>query len=534
MIRLTVLWLVVGGVAVVSWWDWFKGLCGLVVLIGILEYPDVPKSMFGVPGLNFFNLLLLNLIFAWYVGRARERLTWDLPEYLGWMLFAYVVVIFIGFYRMLMDPGLMAAEGKASLTSEYLVNTLKWIIPGLLLFDGCRSRERLRWAAFALLGAYVFLAVMVIKVMPIGAAFLGGTELQRLALKLLVTRIGYHRVTLSMMLGGAAWALVAAAPLVPDRRLRQAMPLVSLMVVYAQFLTGGRGGIVTLGVIGITLGVLKWRKVFLVAPVALVILFFLVPSEFDRLLQGFGSEASNDPFAQHTTVDEYELTSGRNLIWPYVIAQIWKKPWTGWGRQAMLRTGTVTFLMNTLNEDFGHPHNAYLETLLDNGIIGAIPILALFLTLLIHSLRLFLERRSVLCGCAGGMAAATILALMTAGMTSQSFYPVEGTFEMWASIGLMLRLGTERRRAIALLTPSAAAVRADPRKQSLVHTLDLDSVILNGTGELPVVVAAPAASTAAAAGTRRFSAPRAAARSATAARFRFDVVGVADGAGDPR
>ena len=83
MIRLTALWLVVFGVFVLTWKDWFKGLCALVVLIGIVEYPDVPKSMFGIAGLNFFNLLLLNVVLAWIVRRSQERLTWDMPEHHG-------------------------------------------------------------------------------------------------------------------------------------------------------------------------------------------------------------------------------------------------------------------------------------------------------------------------------------------------------------------------------------------------------------------------------------------------------------------
>jgi O-antigen ligase len=493
MIRLSALWFVVAGVAIYTWKDWYKGLCGLVLLLGILEYPDVPKSMFGITGLNFFNLLLMNVLVAWTVGRSRERLTWDLPNHLTVLLTLYVGVILVGFYRMFTDRGLMAfTETTGSIVAEYLINTLKWIIPGLLLFDGCRSRERLRIAAFALVGAYVFLAVMVVKVMPLGSAFLSGGDLQRLALKLMQSRIGYHRVTLSMMLGGAAWALIASAPLISDRRLRKAIPLVSLGVVYAQSLTGGRGGIVTLIIVGTVLAALRWRKVFLVAPVVVVMFLLLVPSAVDRLLEGIG----RDPFkADTTTVDQYELTSGRNLIWPYVIAQIEQRPMVGWGRQAMLRTGTVTFLQEELKEDFGHPHNAYLETLLDNGIVGFIPVIGLFLTLLFHALRLFLERRSALCASAGGMAAALILALMVAGMSSQSFYPVEGTFEMWVAIGLMMRLSVERKRALATLRaaqPSRPAARfgvaaaADPR------TADLDALIFNGAPGRGVPASAPA------------------------------------------
>src|SRR3954452_16007679 len=206
MIRLSALWLAVSFVGIYSWKDWFKGLCGLVLLVGILEYPDVPKTMFGVTGLNFFNLLLLNVVLSWFVSRRREELKWDLPPHLTLLLLAYVGVIIIGWIRMYREHPYMP-DDTAGLISEYLLNTLKWAVPGLLFFDGCRSRERLFYATFSFIGALTFLGLMTIKIMPLSSPLLSGEELQHLALRLLQSRIGYHRVTLSMMLGGASWAL---------------------------------------------------------------------------------------------------------------------------------------------------------------------------------------------------------------------------------------------------------------------------------------------------------------------------------------
>jgi O-antigen ligase len=474
MIRLSALWCVVIFVGAYAWKDWFRGLCGLVLLIGILEYPDVPKSIFGVTGLNFFNLLLINVFFAWQAQRIRERLTWDMPAHINVMLLMYLTVLLIGFYRMYSDPGLMQyTETKGSMIAEYLINTLKWPILALLLFDGCRSRERLLTGIGAILGAYLFLGFMTLKVMPLGAALMDGNDLQKLALRLLLSRIGYHRVTLSMMLGGAAWALIGAMPIIEDARLRRMMPILAVVMVYAQSLTGGRAGYITTGAVGLIMGALRWRKVFLIGPAVAVLILMFVPAAADRLLNGFGSNEYNSS----VKVDEYEITSGRNLIWPYVIAQINRKPWFGWGRQAMIRTGTVNFLAETLKEDFGHPHNAYLEAMLDNGIVGTFFILLLFLTFLIHAFRLFLEKRSALCMAAGGVASALILALLVASMGSQSFYPVEGTVEMWAAIGLMLAVSVERKRALAranLIQAPGAVVKSWSPTQKV---LDLDAYL---------------------------------------------------------
>ena len=449
MIRLSILWLAVFGVAIYTWKDWYRGLCGLVLLIGILEYPDVPKTMFGITGLNFFNLLLLNVLVAWFANRRKEQLTWDMPPTVTLLLAAYASVMVVGFIRLIQHPGFMA-DSSSAIVAEYFFNTLKWLIPGALLFLGCRSRERLLLGTFAFLGALVFLGLMTIKVMPLGAVLLSGDELQRLALKLTKSRIGYHRVTLSMMLAGAVWALICVRPLLADRRLRNGALIVSAVMLYAQLLTGGRAGIFTAGLIALTFGVVKWRKILLLAPVAAVIVALFMPAVVERMLVGFSTGANAS-----TTVDQYEATAGRLIAWPLVIEKIKRSPAVGWGRQAMMSSGIAAYLYIFLQEEFGHPHNAYLEWLFDNGVVGFIPLALLLLVILFHGFRLFLVSRSALFVAAGGVSCSMVLALMFSGATGASFYPVEGTVEMWCGIFLMFRLSVERKRALAAFRQTA-------------------------------------------------------------------------------
>jgi O-antigen ligase len=476
MIRLTALWLAVFAVGIYTWRDWFRGLCGLVLLLGILEYPDIPRAMFGVPGLNFFNLLLVNVVFAWAAQRRHEQLKWDLPAHVTGLLVIYLLIVLIGWVRLFRDPAYLE-DSSVTLVNEYLFNTIKWTVPGLLFFDGCRSRERMHLAIFSFLGALVFLGVMTIKIMPLGSVLMSGQELQRLALKLTVNRIGYHRVTLSMMLGAAFWALIAARAMLKDKRLQLGMLVTALVVLYAQSLTGGRAGWVTTGAIGLIVGVLRWRKVLLAMPAVVVIVVMFMPGVVQRILDGFN-------FSEYgtTTIDQYEASAGRTAIWPIVIEKIRKEPLIGYGRQAMWRTGTVTYLFTVMNEDFGHPHNAYLEWLFDNGIIGFVPVILFYLVILFHAFRLFLDRRSAICSAAGGVACVLVLALLVAGMSSQSFYPIEGTTEMWCAIGVMLRMSVERKRALALLEqPERSVFAADRDARSVpVDAAAFEALVLNG------------------------------------------------------
>ncbi len=215
-----------------------------------------------------------------------------------------------------------------------------------------------------------------------------------------------------------------------------AIVLLAVAVAYAQALTGGRMGYVTWGVIGVIMCLLRWRKALIVLPLVPVAVSVALPGVADRMLQGFDeTSASGQEY-----VSDYEVTSGRSLIWPYVIEKIEQSPLIGYGRQAMATTGLRDFLWDAFGESFPHPHNAYLECLLDNGIVGFAVIMPLYCILLWQSIRLFLDRADPLAGAVGGVTCALLLALLVAGLGSQTFYPREGDFGLWMAIGLTLRM----------------------------------------------------------------------------------------------
>lgn len=126
MIRLTALWLLISFLVVYAWRDWYKAACGLVCVMAVVEHPDMPKTLFGIQGLSPWNIALLSVVLAWLVARKNEGLRWDLPKWLTVMMVMYGGVIVISFLRLLVDV-LRQYEGVSilSLTSEYLVNTLK-------------------------------------------------------------------------------------------------------------------------------------------------------------------------------------------------------------------------------------------------------------------------------------------------------------------------------------------------------------------------------------------------------------------------
>lgn len=197
--------------------------------------------------------------------------------------------------------------------------------------------------------------------------------------------------------------------------------------------------------------------------------------------------------------DTYTITAGRNLIWPYVIARIADRPWIGYGRLAMVRTGLAHFLSTELDEGFSHPHNAYLEMLFDNGLLGFVLVMPFYGLLLWRSFVLFRDSRSPVFVAVGGASSAMILGLLIASLASQTFYPREGWMGMWCLMFLMLRVWVQRGLVLNGQVETGlrgfGAARGGPARGGLVR--------------LPAAVPVPAPPAAAVTGTapRRFRRP---------------------------
>ena len=339
------------------------------------------------------------------------------------------------------------------LISEYLVNSVKWVLPGILLFDGCRDRSRLKFGLYCTLGLYVLLALQVAKWIPPGVA-ISGQELTARSLKILVREVGYHRVNLAMMLAGASWAVLAIRPLAVTTGRRSLIILASIFMTYALGLTAGRAGYTTWACLGLVLCLVKWRRGLFLIPIMALVIAIAIPGAVERTKQGFTPETRdvNVRLAPVDSVDDnepdmYTILAGRNIAWKYVVPKIGEAPVFGYGRLAMRRTGIASYLYTEFGEVFAHPHNAYLELLLDNGVVGFLIVISFYLSMLKTGFTLFMDRRNPMYEAVGGVAAALILALLFASVGSQTFYPREGAVGMWCAIGLMLRVSVERSRA---------------------------------------------------------------------------------------
>ena len=461
MIRTTLLWMLVAFLAAYSWRDWYKSLCGLILLMAVIQHPDFPKSVMGVQGLNPWNILLFVVTLAWLASRGREGLKWDMPAKFRNLLIVYFIIVVVSFLRMILDLDTMVEMAAAqeleppsvmSLFSEHMVNCLKWVVPGLLLYDGCRSEERFRLATYCVLAVYVLLAVQVIRWMPL--ANLGsGSDLEDRSLKILVNEIGYHRVNMAMLLAGGSWALFCARVLPNSKLLFNMAVFFSAVVFFGMALTGGRMGFATWAALALVFGFYKWKKVMILAPVGLALIITFVPAVKERMMQGFTADTidTNVEIESHVYGEQgdgphlYTVTSGRTFAWTFVLEEIQKSPLIGYGREAMKRTGLAMHLYTEYGESFPHPHNAYLEWIFDNGIIFLIPVLIFYYLVVKMSIALFRDQGNKFSVAIGGITLSLVLALLIAAMGSQTFYPREGAVGMWCSIGLALRVYVQKQ-----------------------------------------------------------------------------------------
>ena len=441
-IRVILCFLFVAGLSIYAYRDWFKSLCGALFLMAFLQHPDMPRSIAGIPGLNLWNLLYANILAAWLAARGREGLVWDMPKSIRIAFILYLLVILIAFLRCFWNPTHFYEGTRTSMVFDYLINPMKFLLPCLMLYDGARSHERVCWALGVLALVYFLFAVQVIKGVGLHFNLSSGDELESRAARAVSRAVGYHRVEMSMMLAGASWGLMALSRLAEQRILRWGLWGGAGTIVLAQALTGGRTGYVSWGVAGLALCLIKWRKALPLIPLGILAVVLLMPGVRERMLTGF----QNGSGPIQSEADSSAITSGRTVIWPYVIEKIKARPLIGYGRLAMVRTGLYEWLGAELNEVFHHPHNAYLEQLFDAGIAGFLCVFAIYYFALTRSLSLFIDRESRLFEAAGGFALALVLALLAGGMGGQTFYPREGVVGMWAAIGIAFRVWVERER----------------------------------------------------------------------------------------
>lgn len=463
-LRVYALWALVVPLAIYAWRDWFVSLCGLVLLTAVVGDENMPRSIMGIQGLSPWNILMFVVVLSWAVSRRREGLVWDMPRPVTVLLLLYLAVVLVGFARMMADRSHLDDITTASLISEQLINTIKWVVPGLLFYDSCRGPRRTKMALWCILAVCLCVALQVVRITAAGAEF--GDNAASVMRKRITMDVGISRATTATMLAGSAWAFLTLLPVLARPAHKMLAAGAFALTTWAEALMQIRSAYCAWVFVGLVLCLVRWQRYLLVLPAGVLLLAFVFPSARARLLQGVGEI---DPSGQ-AVVNEESVTSGRSVIWPYVADKISESPIVGYGREAMRRTGLQSILLAQVGpgEAVSHPHNAYLEVLLDNGLVGFLVVISFFLCVIGYAALLFRARDAPWTSAVGGVALALVLGHLVGSIGAQSFYPCEGDCTMWCAIMLMLRVRVEGARSKGFW-PAQAAGLSRPLRPGLLH-----------------------------------------------------------------
>lgn len=460
--RLAIFILILGALLIYAWKDWFIPLCALIVMTALMKHESIPRNVLGIQGANPWNLLFLFVLLGWAADRFRRRDKAGLPTAVVLAVAGYVLVIVVAFLRGVIDVDSVrvASEEEAPLTtlgfvSEYFINPLKYLGVAALLFDGARTRRNMVLGLGAVVLQPLLYALQVVRHVPLSVLFIAGESPFRYRIG---RDCGLHANDMALVQVIGFWSAVACLSLWPRLRgwLRWALVGGAGVMLLALALCNSRGGFLAFLVIAVGLGVIRWRWMLAAMPVALIALCVAFPSIPTRLAVGVGVADVSGSEGE----DWDAISAGRTTyLWPPSMDEIAASPVVGQGRLTILRTSLYERIVDLNGMCPTHPHNAYIEMMLDSGVVGLALTLAFYLLFPCLGLSVGrsaapLLRTVATMGLAGGAA------ILVMGLSGQTFFPREGIFVVLCTYGLLLRAYVAHRASVPVGVRARQSVRA--------------------------------------------------------------------------
>ena len=452
--------------------DFRVGVVALILLMPMSGSSTLfPHEMFGIVGLNPVNLLLVGTFCSWLLHALADRSVGRfLPRPL---LLLYIVPILaagaIGSRHIheIAPTLLIAYQGldfldAPSYLREMMLKPLLMVLFALLVAAAmARSArpERFLVPAVASMCAMAAFVPVYVAYSGIGIKALAGSDERQF-----LSGLGLHANDLGRLYAIAYALLLFTWSEARGTALRAVLLAAAGFTVIALVLTFSRGAFVALAVV--TLLYLLWRRsvrtLTLGAAVIVAALVLAPAAVYDRLAAGEGGGLD-------------AISAGRvNGLWLPLLPEVLRHPLFGNGissilwSEAMRRGAGFQVLAVT------HPHNAYLEALLDMGIVGTVLLCGYF----VHVWRrlralgkdpgVALLLRGFYLGAAAGLAG-----MLVSDFTDSSLKPRPEQVFLWLAIGMMY--GEYARRAArapgplpARTTRAHAARERRPRPLSAV------------------------------------------------------------------
>jgi len=408
--------------------DYRVGAVLLILLLPLVATFFLPHSMFGIPALNPFNIVLLATLGSYLL---RGKIGRFLPQPLVWL---YIVPILIGgaigapnvldIRQYFFDLGGLNFTEGFGYYREMVIRPLLIVLVALLIGAAiARAQKPERFIAA--------IAVSAVMMALIEFAFIiaSGVRLGALAsptARAFFEDFGLHANDLGRMFAVAYALLVFVWWETKNSNMKTGLFITLCIIGLGLLLTFSRGGMMGLAV---ATGVfLLWkfnaRSFAMVFGAAVIGLAIAPEALWDRITFGFGTGNMN------------VVSAGRiDGIWAPLLPEVLVSPIWGNG------LGSIMWSAPMLNDSMllvGHAHNAYLEAALDMGFVG----LALLLAYYVHVWRGFRalgsnaylspDMRAFFQG-----SCAALAVFVVTGWTGSSLRPEAEFGYLWIAIGMM-------------------------------------------------------------------------------------------------
>lgn len=420
------------------------GVVLLIVFMPLSRSAMFPHAMFGVTGLNPVNLLLAATLGACLLqGLGGGTLRGFVPRPLAWLYLAPLAAAAALGARHVEDivPGfqlfrMIQFHDAAGYLRDMLFKPLLLVVFALLVAAAAARSAR---PEKLLLPACI--SVLVMAALAPGFVLLSGAALADLAsssARSFLSALGMHANELGRLYVSAyALLLFTAAASGPGPAPRPLLLAALALSVIALLLTFSRGAF--LGFMIVNVLFLAWRrsgKLLLAGALLAAAAPLLLPDAvFERARAGFGLGAN-------------AVSAGRiEGLWLPLLPDVLRSPLYGSGLGSILWSDAMHAAQAGAPGIIGatHPHNAYLEVLLDMGLAG----LALLGAYYLHAWRglralaadpgLDPALRGFFQGAAAGLAA-----LLAIAVTDSSLAPRSEQAYLWLAIGMMYGLRARR------------------------------------------------------------------------------------------
>jgi O-antigen ligase len=427
---------VVGGIAVL--FDWRIGAVLLIMLLPLGATHFVPHNVFGIPGLNPFNVVLGATLVSFV---ARERLTTLAPRQLVWL---YVLPVFAAgllgmshareIHPFFFSNMVLNFTDAGGYLREMALRPLLIVLAVVLVGAAAARAERPERLLIPMMAAVWMLALLqfgFIVAAGVRVGFLSSPQAREF-----YDSIGLHANDLGRLYAVAYGLFLFVWWETKRPALKTALFLSLGVAALAMVLTFSRGAF--LGFFVINGLFLAWKfnaRLIALALVAGAIVAALAPGYLlDRVMYGFATGDANTVSADRI-----------HGIWLPLLPELWKSPI--WGNGLGSTMWSMPMLTDEMNR-VGHPHSAYLEALLDMGVIGLALMLAYFwhvwtgFRALGSNAYLSPEMRGFFQG-----ASTALICFFITGWVGSSFRPEAEFCFLWLAIGMMYGMFRRTRAA---------------------------------------------------------------------------------------